>query len=232
MLTLLLLAAAPTLPAPFEKLEPVCLNPKCSLVVFASKGTLTAPKKEVDGEEAVALGVMTFGAGKKRCVQFSMGPSEDPQLIISPEAACKAGSTVDPEFTVGGEQFIVPGTNVLYAMGSSNAKFNLRQKYVLTDKGWKPAPQPFFYVGEKVKVPTKNAMGEPVTSVPLLAERKAGAEVVVNVAPGQTVEILVAEPDRSAQWFLVRTELGLVGWHASPGGSVMPDVLGISYHGD
>ncbi len=232
MLTLLLLAAAPVLPAPFEKLEPVCLNASCSLVVYANKGTLTAPKKEVEGEEAVALGVMTFGAGKKRCVQFSMGPSDDPQLVISPEAACQPGSTLEPELTVGGQQFILPGTNVLYALGSSNAKFTLRQKFVLGDKGWKPAPQPFFYVGEKVKVPAKNALGEPVTSVPLLAERKVGAEVVVNVAPGQTVEILVAEPDRSAQWFLVRTELGLVGWFHSPGSNVMPDVLGLSYHGD
>lgn len=234
MLSLLLLAAAPVLPAPFEKLEAVCLNASCSLAVYANKGVLTAPKKPVEAEEYAPLGVVTLAPGKKRCLQFTMGPSEDPQLVVLPEAACKTpfDDSSEPELRIAGEQFIVPGSTALYALGASNAMFKLRQKFVLGDKGWKAAAQPFFYVGEKVKVANRQFAGEPVSAVPLFAERKVGSEVVVTLAPGQTVEILLAEPDRMAQWFLVRTELGLVGWHHVPGTNVSPDALGLSYHGD
>ena len=72
MLSLLLLAAAPVLPAPFEKLEAVCLNPSCSLAVYANKGVLTAPKKPVasidDGPQLARL----FQAYRSTASTFAM----------------------------------------------------------------------------------------------------------------------------------------------------------------
>jgi hypothetical protein len=234
MLVLALLAAAPVLPAPFDSLEATLVVEKRSHAVYAPKGMLKAPAKlAADDGSDVTVGVVTLAPNVKRCLVFSPGPSEDPSWFLYAEKQCvKADDSLSPELQLPGEQLIITGNGVLYAQQNTNAKFTVRHKLTWNGKAWREVPQPFLYVGEKVKVSAKNVVTEEkVVSVPLYAEKKVGSEIVVTLAPGAQVEILLAEKS-DAEWFLVRTEFGLVGWHHSPGGGVVPDALGINFHGD
>ena len=115
------------------------------------------------------------------------------------------------------------GTGAVYAVQST--KFRAHHKAVWTGKALKLVAQPFLYVGERVKVALKNAItDEAQVPVPVYAEKKVGSENIVTLAPGASVEILLAEKG-DADWFLVRTEFGLVGWQ-------VPDALGLTFHGD
>jgi hypothetical protein len=191
------------------------------------------PKPAPDDGNDVTVGVVTLAPNVKRCLVFSPGPSVDPSFQLYPEKECtKRNDSAQPEFELGGEQFIVTGTGAVYAVQNTNTKFRAHHKAVWTGKALKLVNQPFLYVGERVKVALKNAVtDEAQAPVPLYAEKKVGSELVVTLAPGASVEILLAEKG-DADWFLVRTEFGLVGWHYSPGGNVVPDALGLTFHGD
>ncbi|MFT3706063.1 MAG: SH3 domain-containing protein [Archangium sp.] len=234
LFALVVLTAAPALPAPFDSLEGTLIVEKRSHAVYAPKGSLKPlAKLAADDGNDVMVGVVTLAPNVKRCLIFSPGPSEDPGWFIYAEKQCaKADDSLSPELQLSGEQLIITGNGALYTLQNSNAKFTVRHKLTWNGKAWREVPQPFLYVGEKVKVATKNVVTEEkVASVPLYAEKKVGSEVVVTLAPGAQVEILLAEKG-DAEWFLVRTEFGLVGWHHSPGGGIVPDALGLYFHGD
>lgn len=233
MLLSLLLAAVPAMPAPFDSLEGTAIIEKRSHAVYAPKGMVKAPAKlAADDGNDVKVGVVTLAPNVKRCLVFSPGPSEDPSWFIYAEKECAKSTEASPELEIAGEQLIITGNGALYSLQNSNAKFTVRHKLTWNGKAWREVPQPFLYVGEKVKVAARNIVTEePVTSVPLYAEKKVGSEVIVTLAPGAQVEILLTDKG-AGEWFLVRTEFGLVGWHYSPGGGIVPDALGLSFHGD
>lgn len=233
MVLSLLLAVAPSLPAPFDALEATCIVENCPFVLYAPKGMVKFSKPAPDDGSDVTVGVVTIAPNVKRCLVFSPGPSLDPSFQLYPEKECtKRNDSAQAEFELGGEQFIVTGTGAVYAVQNTNTKFRAHHKAVWTGKALKLVTQPFLYVGERVKVALKNAItDEAQAPVPLYAEKKVGSDIVVTLAPGASVEILLAEKG-DADWFLVRTEFGLVGWHHSPGGNVVPDALGLTFHGD
>jgi hypothetical protein len=132
-------------------------------------------------------------------VLFSHGPSEDPNFII----ATKTGKIVG---NVNGLGLYLTSNNTFYVNGHTNNLFDKRRKFQIKSDTISEVTQPFYYVGLQ-SVTLKDIV---------LYKDKTSTEVVASLPKGYKVEVLLAEfgrPDfETEEYFLVRSEFGLVGW--------------------
>ena len=223
------------LPAPFSELEPTRVPSTVfdDITIFAPKGALQKQPSCGMGE---CFTVTLEKGGKPLCLQFDDGPSADPSFsLYAPADVCQKAQPEwpDPLWTIGAKRVVAPGTGALYTAGQTNALFNGRRKFEVKGRQVTEVKQPFFYVGDVTKVTRQpfHEDGKPIPPVLLRADKKRTAPVVATLTEGAEVEILLAEGGDSP-WFLVKTSLGLVGWHEHVSRGGVADELGIHYAGD
>ena len=132
-------------------------------------------------------------------VLFSHGPSEDPNFTI----ATKTGKIIG---NVNGLGLYLTNNSTFYVNGHTNNLFDKRRKFQITKDTIAEVVQPFYYVGL-----------QSITLKEITIYRdKTNKEAVATLPKGYKVEVLLAEfgrPDFEAEdYFLVRSEFGLVGW--------------------
>jgi hypothetical protein len=93
MVLSLLLAVAPSLPAPFDALEATCIVENCPFVLYAPKGMVKFSKPAPDDGSGVTVGVVTIAPNVKRCLVFSPGPSLDPSFQLYPRRNARSATT-------------------------------------------------------------------------------------------------------------------------------------------
>ena len=130
-------------------------------------------------------------------IVFNPGPSEDPEFSIYDKSKNLLES-------IGANEFYITSGNIIYTAGISNQMYNKRRKFTFKNGKFIEEKQPFYYVGMKTKT-TKNIS---------LYKNKTGNEIIANLTPNYEIEVILADadPNSNDQYYLVKTEFGLVGW--------------------
>lgn len=130
-------------------------------------------------------------------IVFNPGPSEDPAFSIYDKK-----KNIIESFSAN--EFYITSANIIYTAGVSNQMYNKRRKFIWKGNKIEEEKQPYYYVGMKTKT-TKNIS---------LYKNKTGNEIIANLTPNYEIEVILAEaaPNSNDQYYLVKTEFGLVGW--------------------
>ena len=147
---------------------------------------------------------------------YSEGQSDDPQLIIEYHKKII--------LTEIGDKFHFTGKS-LYVEGFSNSLFNKKRKLVFANDKFKEVKQPLYFVGIKGKLKREIKV----------YETKSLTSIVAILPKENPIEIVMAEfkEDDFAEYFLVKTKFGLIGWikieTADQSGGLID---GLYFHGD
>ncbi len=125
---------------------------------------------------------------------------------------------------VGGVNMYIPGNGSLYVSGHLNSNFDRKVKLKFENNELKEVKQPLYYVGLKTKTL------KPIT----LYQTKEFKNVVANLPENYRVEVLLAETGyRHEDYYLIKTDFGLVGWAKIKAGQYSAiDIEGIYFNGD
>ncbi len=151
-------------------------------------------------------------------IVFDPGPSDDPEFIITKTNGKTVGA-------IAALEFYINSNGVIYTEGHTNNMFNKRRKFQLSQDTLIEIQQPFYYVGLKSKT----------TSAITLYQSKTGNEIIAQLPKNYDVEILLCdtEKNKSENFYLVRTDFGLVGWlRLTDDSKYNPPVLGLNFQGD
>lgn len=147
-------------------------------------------------------------------VDYSEGPSADPEFIITPEGHDE--STV----TLPGLHLYLPGNGALYTSGHVDTMFDEHRKYTVKGVAISETKQPFLAVGLE---------GKAKKDLTIYAS-PAQTDPVATIAKGSMMSVLLAD---GADHYLVKTAFGLVGWVTIPADSQEATVVdGLFYAGD
>jgi len=125
---------------------------------------------------------------------------------------------------IGGLKLYIPGNGNLYVSGHVNSNFNLKRKLTFIDNVIKEVEQPQYYVGLKTK--TLN----PIT----LYKTKELKNEVAKLPENYKIEVILAQSSyKLDEYYLVKTEFGLIGWTKVKAGQYKSiDIEGIYWAGD
>lgn len=152
-------------------------------------------------------------------IGFSPGPSEDPTYGIVVHNGKKILTK-----SVPADSFIMSSSCQFYARGHTNNSFDMRRKFVITEKVIKETEQPLYLVDKTC----------PTSAPATLTTEKCGRGTVVATIPkGSDVRIIASEWLKSIsdsqqisscgegkESYLVATPFGLVGWVENVSGDI------------
>lgn len=126
--------------------------------------------------------------------------------------------------SIGGLNMYVSGNGNLYVSGHVNSNFDVKRKLKFKENNITEIKQPHYYVGLKTKTL------KPIT----LYHTKELNDVVATLPENYAIEVLLAETSHIFEdYYLVRTEFGLIGWTRIKAGQYKSiDVEGIYWNGD
>lgn len=165
------------------------------------KGHILFLTDDIEESDLVALR-LEFNSeelNKEYFLIFSYGPSCDPGFYIV------ESSTKESIGFVSGMEIYLPGGNSIYTTGHINTTFNKRKKYFFNGLKFNEIKPEFYYVGLETKTL------EPIT---LFADEELTVQLAYLPAD-YNVEVVAAKSDESYASkikYLIKTELGLLGW--------------------
>lgn len=126
--------------------------------------------------------------------------------------------------SIGGLNMFVTGNGNLYVSGHVNSYFDIKRKLRFDENKITEVRQPHYYVGLKTKTL------KPIT----LYQTKQLKEVVATLPKDYAIEVLLAETSHESEdYYLIRTDFGLIGWTKIKAGQYQSiDVEGIYWNGD
>lgn len=148
---------------------------------------------------------------------FSEGASDDPHFIFSKNNGKILGEIYATELYIN-------NNGIMYSAGHTNNMFDHRRKFQLSQDTLIEFQQPYYYVGLKSK-----------TIAPLiLYQYKKGNSILAQLPKGYDVEVLLCdtEGNTSENYYLVKTDFGLVGWMRVTGSLYDTPIKGLTYAGD
>lgn len=146
-------------------------------------------------------------------VEYDGGTSCDPSFSIY-KGLNNSGVKVFREF---GLNLTVPGNSSIYISGHTNNMYDQRKKYDYSDGRIVEVIQPYYYVG------IDSVTREPIS----LYNDKNKKNVVASLPKGSKVQVIINQKD----YYLIKTEYGLVGWARLPVGR-KTSIEKIYYAGD
>ena len=204
-------------PQSFQHLKPVT---SIGGTLYVDSSVKCTPKPiSQEGPEVVELCQLDIG-GKPMRVEFTEGPSGDPEFFIF----SKKGA--EPLLSVAATEMYIPKGKNVYSEGWTNSMFNYRRKFTFQSNKFAEVKQPFQYVGIKAKVQKMHQDDGPVL-VTLFADKSKKKKVAV-LPEGSEIEVLLSDDPK---WYLVRSSFGLVGWVEIPE-YAMNTNIGLSFAGD
>jgi hypothetical protein len=147
-------------------------------------------------------------------VVYFEGASADPMFIMY------RGDTVhDTEvFSEFGLHLQISGDGSLYLSGHTNNMYNQRKKYTLKEGKFIEVIQPYYYVGVKTKLKDW---------LPIFSDLNQNV-LVAKLPKGSSIEVLI----NSGEYYLVKSDYGLLGWTKIEMGDRDTNIEGIYYAGD
>jgi len=171
-------------------------------------------------EENFGDEVLLVNCGKDTIeIGYSRGPSEDPMYGLVVHRGKKKLSKIVPA-----QSLAISSSCQFYASGHTNNSFDMRRKFVVTEKGIKETEQPLYLVNKTCAT----------SSTAILTTEKCGKGTVVATVPkGSDIHILGSEWLKSKgdfeqigscgegkESYLVATPFGLVGWVENTSGDI------------
>lgn len=193
----------------------ILVDPSLGYRTVASGQGLSDRLQEDFGEE-----VLRVNCGKETIeIGFSHGPSEDPMYGIVVHKGKKTLSKIVPAVSLA-----ISSSCQFYANGHTNNSFDMRRKFVITEKGIKETEQPLYLVNKTCTT------SSPAT---LTTEKCGKGTVIATIPKGSDVHILGSEWLKSKgdfeqvgscgegkESYLVATPFGLVGWVENTSGDI------------
>ncbi len=134
----------------------------------------------------------------KLLLTFNPGPSADPNF----EFYKVKNDDFVFLFSIGATEIYIPDNGFIYVSGHTNNMFNKRRKFRYVNDSIVEIKQPFYYVGLST-----------TTEKPIkLYNDKKMTTVIASLPSGAPVEVVAAEFSESAEYFLIKTSFGLLGW--------------------
>lgn len=153
-------------------------------------------------------------------ILYTDGPSFDPEFLITDFKNKIIWSCP------GAASMCINENAIIYTQASFNKMFSVKEKFIYSKGVVKEVKQPYYYVGLKEKTL------KPI----ILYSKKEGGEVVASLPADYEVEVLLADnKEYNCQYYLVRTEFGLIGWLKVKTDEMIPPtavINGLFYYGD
>ncbi len=148
-------------------------------------------------------------------IGFGSGPSEGPLFSISTTRDAKTHKE-----SIEAEKLFISDSGNIFTESRFGHFYNLKRKYVVTEKGIEEQRQPYYLTDLPCKVNE---------ALVLTSQRCAKGETIAVIPKGMTVRVLLAEnyndyynePCSKGKNFLVSTSFGLVGWACSSPGHII-----------
>ena len=152
-------------------------------------------------------------------ILFSIGESGDSRYEFYLE-----GEFQTPAFILHTDHLDFLGEGILVARGSMNEMFMRSRKYEIDNGKIKELKQPFYSV---------DIQSEATKDFDLFLTKRF-KHVIDHVSKGDKVSVLVAEFKNKYAYYLVRSELGLIGWVKINQGLWVDEtpIKDLYYHGD
>jgi hypothetical protein len=185
----------------------VMYNPKVSTIINKKYHD-----SDPDSDYWKVIKTRIGGTGQEYRIEFSEGASDDPTFKIFKD------EEAEPVFEAFATGLVIPGNGFIYTSGHTNNMFDERKKYELRKGQIVEVKQPYYYVGLATK--TNKAI--------TLHSAKDVKGVVAALPAGAPVTVLINEVD----FYLLKTEFGLVGWAKIGTNNSEGTIDGLVYAGD
>ena len=168
--------------------------------------------------EMTLLAITTIdNSNKKYAIVYGYCPEPEFHFYAEDDISKFYGS-------IGGLNMYITGNSNLYVSGHVNSNFNLKRKLRFEENNISEVKQPHYYVGLKTKT---------LKSIKLYQTKQLN-EVVATLPANYTIEVLLAETSHESEdYYLIRTDFGLIGWAKIKSGQYQSiDIEGIYWNGD
>jgi len=175
--------------------------------------------KDIDCESEMTLLAITPLNNSKKKYAIIYGNCPEPEFHIYAE-----DDLTKFYGSIGGLNLYINGNNNLYVSGHINSNFNIKRKLKFEENNIKEVKQPNYYVG------LKTVTLKPIT----LYKSKDLKNTVATLPKNYKIEVLLSQTShKSEDYYLIKTEFGLIGWTKIKAGQYQSiDIKGIYWNGD